>query len=134
MIIFAKADGQVINTQPTPVYQGSSLKGSVYLVAPFAQSNGVTIQFQLPNGNVTKAYPMTPTGNIEGVTDKLGDEMSIWVWNVANAMVTNFQLPESTQLMMICAFGGYDLIMHAYDVAAKEGYRFGTYGDAMLIL
>lgn len=87
MIIFAKADGQVVNTQPTPIYQGSSLKGSVYLVAPFPSSNGVTIQFQLPNGNVTKAYPMTPTGEIEGVKFE-NTEMSIWVWDVKNAMVT----------------------------------------------
>jgi S-adenosylmethionine:tRNA ribosyltransferase-isomerase len=36
--------------------------------------------------------------------------------------------------MMVAAFGGYDLVMNAYDVAVKEGYRFGTYGDAMLIL
>lgn len=55
-------------------------------------------------------------------------------FTVANAMVTNFQLPYSTQLMMIAAFGGYECVMNAYDVAAKEGYRFGTYGDAMLIL
>ena len=55
-------------------------------------------------------------------------------FTVANAMVTNFHLPESTQLMMAAAFGGYDLIMNAYKVAAQEGYRFGTYGDAMLIL
>ena len=55
-------------------------------------------------------------------------------FSVANAMVTNFHLPESTQLIMAAAFGGYDLIMNAYKVAAQEGYRFGTYGDAMLIL
>jgi S-adenosylmethionine:tRNA ribosyltransferase-isomerase len=36
--------------------------------------------------------------------------------------------------MMVAAFGGYDLVMEAYDIAVKEGYRFGTYGDAMLIL
>ena len=55
-------------------------------------------------------------------------------FTVANAMVTNFHLPESTQLIMAAAFGGYDLIMNAYKVAAQEGYCFGTYGDAMLIL
>lgn len=55
-------------------------------------------------------------------------------FNVANRMITNFQLPYSTLLMMACAFGGYDLIMDAYKTALKEGYRFGTYGDAMLIL
>ena len=55
-------------------------------------------------------------------------------FTVADAMVTNFQLPYSTQLMMIAAFGGYDLVMNAYKIAKEEGYRFGTYGDAMLIL
>ncbi|MBE6207979.1 MAG: tRNA preQ1(34) S-adenosylmethionine ribosyltransferase-isomerase QueA [Rikenellaceae bacterium] len=53
---------------------------------------------------------------------------------VADAMVSNFHLPYSTQLMMVAAFGGYDLVMKAYEEANKEGYRFGTYGDAMLIL
>lgn len=55
-------------------------------------------------------------------------------FTVANSMVTNFHLPLSTLLMLVTAFGGYDLIMEAYDVALKEDYRFGTYGDAMLIL
>ena len=44
------------------------------------------------------------------------------------------RLPSSTLLMMTCAFGGYDLVMDAYKVALKEGYQFGTYGDALLIL
>lgn len=55
-------------------------------------------------------------------------------FSVANCMVTNFHLPYSTQLMMVSAFAGYDQLMNAYKVATKEGYRFGTYGDAMLIL
>ena len=55
-------------------------------------------------------------------------------FTVADAMVSNFHLPYSTQLMMVTAFGGYDLVMKAYKVAKEEGYRFGTYGDAMLIL
>lgn len=55
-------------------------------------------------------------------------------FTVADAMVSNFQLPYSTQLMMVAAFGGYDLVMNAYKIAKEEGYRFGTYGDAMLIL
>ncbi|MBR2169564.1 MAG: tRNA preQ1(34) S-adenosylmethionine ribosyltransferase-isomerase QueA [Alistipes sp.] len=55
-------------------------------------------------------------------------------FTVANAMVSNFHLPYSTQLMMVAAFGGYDCVMNAYKVATEEGYRFGTYGDAMLIL
>ncbi len=52
----------------------------------------------------------------------------------ADAFVSNFHLPYSTQLMMVAAFGGYDMVMEAYKIARDEGYRFGTYGDAMLIL
>lgn len=55
-------------------------------------------------------------------------------FTVANSLISNFHMPLSTLLMMVAAFGGYDLIMNAYDVALKEDYRFGTYGDAMLIL
>jgi S-adenosylmethionine:tRNA ribosyltransferase-isomerase len=55
-------------------------------------------------------------------------------FSVANSMITNFHLPYSTLLMMVAAFGGYDFVMEAYHNALKEDYRFGTYGDAMLIL
>ena len=55
-------------------------------------------------------------------------------FSVADAMVSNFHLPYSTQLMMVAAFGGYECVMNAYRTAREEGYRFGTYGDAMLIL
>ena len=52
----------------------------------------------------------------------------------ANALITNFHLPYSTLLMLTSAFGDYDQIMEAYEVAIKEKYRFGVYGDAMLII
>lgn len=55
-------------------------------------------------------------------------------FNVATSMVSNFHMPFSTLLMMVAAFGGYELIMEAYQQAVKEEYRFGTYGDAMLII
>lgn len=55
-------------------------------------------------------------------------------FSVANSMITNFHLPYSTLLMMVAAFGGYDFVMEAYHTAIKEDYRFGTYGDAMLII
>lgn len=55
-------------------------------------------------------------------------------FSVCNALVSNFHMPLSTMLMMEAAFGGYDLIMNAYDVAVKEKYAFGAYGDAMLII
>lgn len=55
-------------------------------------------------------------------------------FSVADAMVSNFHMPLSTMLMLVCSYGGYDLVMEAYQAALKEDYRFGTYGDAMLIL
>ena len=55
-------------------------------------------------------------------------------FNVADAMVSNFHLPYSTLLMLTAAFGGYEHTMNAYKVALQEDYRFGVYGDAMLIV
>lgn len=55
-------------------------------------------------------------------------------FTVANSLITNFHLPYSTLIMLTAAFGDYDKVMNAYEVAIKEGYKFGVYGDAMLIL
>ena len=68
----------------------------------------------------------------EGWTDKF--IFPPYDFKICNAMITNFHLPESTLLMMACAFGGYDLIMEAYQTAIKEKYRFFSYGDVMLII
>jgi S-adenosylmethionine:tRNA ribosyltransferase-isomerase len=54
-------------------------------------------------------------------------------FNCIDAMITNFHLPESTLLMLVCAFGGYENVMQAYDEAVKQKYRFFSYGDAMFI-
>jgi S-adenosylmethionine:tRNA ribosyltransferase-isomerase len=83
-----------------------------------------TIETTVSTGGMIKAQ--------EGWTNKF--IFSPYDFTVANAMVSNFHLPESTQLMMVAAFGGYDKVMNAYNVAKEEGYRFGTYGDAMLII
>jgi S-adenosylmethionine:tRNA ribosyltransferase-isomerase len=55
-------------------------------------------------------------------------------FSIPDSMITNFHNSESTLLMMVAAFGGYDLIMEAYETAIKEKYRFYAYGDAMLII
>ena len=55
-------------------------------------------------------------------------------FTVCNSMVSNFHMPYSTMLMMVAAFGGYEKVMKAYEVAVKEKYQFGAYGDAMLVL
>jgi S-adenosylmethionine:tRNA ribosyltransferase-isomerase len=55
-------------------------------------------------------------------------------FKVVNHLITNFHLPRSTLLMLVCAFGGYDPVMNAYREAVTEGYRFYSYGDAMVII
>jgi len=67
------------------------------------------------------------------------DETSIFItpgyqFNVIDVLFTNFHLPESTLLMLVSAFGGYERMMAAYHVAVREGYRFFSYGDACLII
>ena len=57
-----------------------------------------------------------------------------YMFAIPDAFISNFHLPQSTMLMSVAAFGGFDNVMNAYKVAIKEGYKFGTYGDAMLII
>ena len=68
----------------------------------------------------------------EGWTDKF--IFPPYEFKICNALISNFHMPESTLFMTACAFGGYDLIMEAYQIAIKEKYRFYSYGDAMLII
>ncbi|NLR92935.1 MULTISPECIES: tRNA preQ1(34) S-adenosylmethionine ribosyltransferase-isomerase QueA [Flammeovirga] len=68
----------------------------------------------------------------EGWTDKF--IFPPYDFKIVSSMVTGFHKPKSTLLMMAAAFGGYDLVMRAYEEAIKEKYRFLSYGDAMLIL
>ena len=55
-------------------------------------------------------------------------------FGVADAMITNLHLPQSSMMMMVAAFAGYDFLMQAYKEAVKEKYKFFTYGDAMLVI
>ena len=54
-------------------------------------------------------------------------------FRIVDRMVTNFHLPESTLMMLVCAFGGYERVMRAYRHAVVQRYRFFSYGDAMLL-
>ncbi len=55
-------------------------------------------------------------------------------WRAVDALLTNFHLPRSTLLAMVMSFGGKELVREAYRVAVEEGYRFYSFGDAMLLL
>ncbi len=55
-------------------------------------------------------------------------------FSIANAMITNFQLPQTPMMMMVAAFAGYDFLMQSYDIAIEKKYKFFTYGNPMLII
>lgn len=96
-------------------------------------------------GHKVVAVGNTVQRAIESASDTLGHINPFEGWtqkfifppynfSVADAMFSNFQTPYSLMLMLTCAFGGYEYTMNAYKVALKEGYKFGPYGDVMLIL
>jgi S-adenosylmethionine:tRNA ribosyltransferase-isomerase len=68
----------------------------------------------------------------EGATDLF--VLPGFSFGVVDVLLTNFHIPRSTLLMMVSAFAGRDLIMHAYELAREERYRFLSFGDAMLIV
>jgi len=80
------------------------------------------------------ACAQTPDGSIAPLT---GDtDIFIYPgyeWRCVDALITNFHLPESTLMMLVSAFAGYDTIMRAYRAAVEERYAFFSYGDAMLL-
>ena len=67
-----------------------------------------------------------------GMTDKF--IYPPYEFKIVDRMITNFHLPSSTLLMLVCAFAGRDLVFKAYRKAIREKYRFYSYGDAMLVL
>jgi len=56
-----------------------------------------------------------------------------YAWRVVDGLLTNFHLPRSTLLALVCAFGGTERVLSAYELAVRERYRFFSYGDAMLL-
>jgi S-adenosylmethionine:tRNA ribosyltransferase-isomerase len=57
-----------------------------------------------------------------------------YTFRAVDHLLTNFHLPRSTLIMLVAAFAGYDLTMHAYRTAVEQGYRFYSYGDAMVVI
>ena len=104
-----------------------------------------TIQRAKDEGRRVIAIGTTTMRCLEGSAAAYGgairegsDETSIFItpgyhFNVVDVLFTNFHLPESTLLMLVSAFGGYDRMMGAYQEAVREQYRFFSYGDACLI-
>ena len=89
---------------------------------------GTTTMRALESSVTTNGY----LKEFEGWTNKF--VFPPYDFGIANCMITNFHMPQSTLLMMVSAFGGYDFMMKAYKEAIKKKYRFYSYGDAMLII
>lgn len=96
------------------------------------------------NGKRVFAVGTTCCRTLESVATKLGEirEYEDWTnifiypgyeFKCIDALVTNFHLPESTLIMLVCAFCGYDNTMNAYKIAVEEKYRFFSFGDSMII-
>ncbi len=96
------------------------------------------------NGGRVICVGTTSCRTVESVATKLGciaedeDNTSIFIYpgyqfRCMDGLITNFHLPESTLIMLVSAFAGYEHTMHAYEVAVEEQYRFFSFGDAMFI-
>ena len=119
-----RMDSEQMEATPELVAHVNGVKDSGHRVCAVGTSVLRGIASAVSMGGHMKAY--------SGWTNKF--IFPPYEFTVTDALVTNFHLPYSTMLMMATAFGGYDLIMKAYQEAIAEGYRFGAYGDAMLIL
>jgi hypothetical protein len=120
MIIFAQADGTVQSILPSPVYQGSSLEGSLYFVAPFAASNAVEVAFVRANGDVIGKYGLTRvTSGLPDVLDKLGTEYNVWEWQASNADVTAYAGEVAMQFRVI--YAGQTLATASTVFTVQEG-------------
>ena len=96
-------------------------------------------------GNRVIAVGTTSCRTLESVAQKYGDfkecsgSTDIFIYpgytfQAIDGLITNFHLPESTLIMLVSAFAGYDHVMKAYEEAVREKYRFFSFGDAMLII
>jgi S-adenosylmethionine:tRNA ribosyltransferase-isomerase len=119
-----KMDSERINITSEAVHLVNQAKGRKNNVCAV----GTTVMRTLESSVSTDGY----LKDFDGWTNKF--IFPPYEFSVPNRMVSNFHLPYSTLLMMVSAFAGYNFLMDAYKVAIKENYKFGTYGDAMLIL
>ena len=97
------------------------------------------------HGHRVVAVGTTSARTLESIADRLTEQHDLtgWTdlfilpghrWRVVDALITNFHLPRSTLLLLVCSFAGRELTLRAYREAIEQGYRFYSFGDAMLIL
>ena len=116
------SEQMIVNREATEIVNGAKEKG--HKVCAIGTSVMRILETAVGADGHLKEY--------EGWTNKF--IFPPYDFRFADSLITNFHLPYSTMLMLTSAFGGYDLVMHAYEVALENDYRFGAYGDAMLII
>ena len=116
------SEQMIVNREATEIVNGAKEKG--HKVCAIGTSVMRILETAVGADGRLKEY--------EGWTNKF--IFPPYDFRFADSLITNFHLPYSTMLMLTSAFGGYDLVMHAYEVALENDYRFGAYGDAMLII
>jgi S-adenosylmethionine:tRNA ribosyltransferase-isomerase len=110
-----------------------------------SERNADAINLVHARGNAVWAVGTTTVRTLESAADPEGHvasghgETRIFIrppytFRAVDHLLTNFHLPHSTLIMLVAAFAGYELTMHAYREAVRERYRFFSYGDAMLII
>src|SRR5881396_3938178 len=110
-----------------------------------SEAAATTINERREAGGRTWAVGTTVVRTLETCADERGairagtGETSLFIhppyaFRAVDRLLTNFHLPRSTLLMLVCAFGGYEQVMRAYGEAVRQGYRFYSYGDAMAIV
>lgn len=109
-------------------------KGTVNFINDFKAQGGKILSV-----GTTTARALEDSSTKEGRIVKLENDTSIFIYpgykfKLVDKLLTNFHLPQSTLLLLVCAFAGKDLIFKAYKEAIKEKYRFFSFGDAMLII
>ncbi len=119
-----KMDSEQMFVEADACHKVNTAKETGHRVCAIGTSVVKTMETAVGSDGLLKEY--------EGWTNKF--IFPPYDFTLPTAMVTNFHLPMSPMLMMACAFGGYDYVMRAYEQAVKTDYRFGAYGDAMLII
>ncbi|MBL8220465.1 MAG: tRNA preQ1(34) S-adenosylmethionine ribosyltransferase-isomerase QueA [Bryobacterales bacterium] len=118
----------------TNLIEDVKLHSERYAVSPDAAQHIAQAPRVIAAGttSVRTLETVAATGKLQGETDLL--IYPGYPFRRVNAMLTNFHLPQSSLLVLVCAFGGKDLILDAYRHAVQQEYRFYSYGDCMLIV
>jgi S-adenosylmethionine:tRNA ribosyltransferase-isomerase len=115
------------------------LQETADLVDQAKQSGGRVIAVGTTSVRTLESVAQVRTANSQSLITPFTGPTSLYIlpgyqFKIVDAIITNFHLPRSTLLMLVSAFAGREKILHTYEVAVREGYRFYSFGDAMLIL